>query len=128
MLDSILSNLLSNAIKLAEGGRVYVGTRWRRTGGADGLPRFCIEVRDSGTGISPEQLPLLFDAYRSFDDRQASASHGLGLAIAKAQASYLGCDIHVRSRNPIAAARSSCAGWIGAAPMRQLNCRSSQPD
>jgi signal transduction histidine kinase len=98
MLDSILSNLLSNAIKHAEGGRVYVGTRWRHTGGADVLPRFCIEVRDSGTGIAPEQLPLLFDAYRSFDDRRASASHGLGLAIAKAQASYLGCDIHVRSQ------------------------------
>jgi signal transduction histidine kinase len=97
MLDSILSNLLSNAIKHAEGGRVYVGTRWR-AGGADGLPRLCIEVRDNGTGIAPEQLPLLFDAYRSFDDRQASASHGLGLAIAKAQASYLGCDIHVRSQ------------------------------
>jgi signal transduction histidine kinase len=40
----------------------------------------------------------LFDAYRSFDDRSASESHGLGLAIAKAQASYLGCDIAVASR------------------------------
>jgi len=55
-------------------------------------------VRDNGVGISEEQVPLLFDAYRSFDDRRASESHGLGLAIAKAQASYLGCDIHVRSQ------------------------------
>ena len=43
-------------------------------------------------------MPLLFDAYRSFDDRAASESHGLGLAIAKAQASYLGCDITVASQ------------------------------
>jgi signal transduction histidine kinase len=95
MLESILANFISNAIKHAEGGRVYMGTRLR-TGYPEGQ-RLCIEVRDCGSGITPEQLPLLFDAYRSFDDRQASESHGLGLAIAKAQASYLGCDIAVNS-------------------------------
>jgi signal transduction histidine kinase len=95
MLESILSNFVSNAIKHAEGGRVYVGTRLR-TGYPEGQ-RLCIEVRDNGSGIAAHQLPLLFDAYRSFDDRAASESHGLGLAIAKAQASYLGCDIAVNS-------------------------------
>lgn len=95
MLESILSNFVSNAIKHSEGGRVYVGTRLR----AD-YPegqQLCIEVRDNGSGIQDHQLALLFDAYRSFDDREASESHGLGLAIAKAQASYLGCDVDVRS-------------------------------
>ncbi len=95
MLESILSNFLSNAIKHAEGGRVYVGTRLR-TAYPD-RQQLCIEVRDNGIGIPADQLPLLFDAYRSFDDRTASESHGLGLAIAKAQASYLGCDIVVNS-------------------------------
>ena len=95
MLESILSNFISNAIKHSDGGRVYVGTRLRL--GSPAGQRLCIEVRDNGSGITAQQLPLLFDAYRSFDDRQASQSHGLGLAIAKAQASYLGCDIDVRS-------------------------------
>lgn len=95
MLESILSNFVSNAIKHSDGGRVYVGTRLRVSAPAG--QRLCIEVRDNGSGITPEQVPLLFDAYRSFDDRLASQSHGLGLAIAKAQASYLGCDIDVRS-------------------------------
>jgi signal transduction histidine kinase len=95
MLESILTNFISNAIKHAEGGRVYVGTRLR-TNYPEGQ-RLCIEVRDNGAGIAAHQLPLLFDAYRSFDDREASESHGLGLAIAKAQATYLGCDIDVRS-------------------------------
>lgn len=95
MLESILSNLISNAIKHANGGRVYVGTRFR-----SGYPpgqQLCIEVRDNGTGIPAHQLPVLFDAYCSFDDRLASDSHGLGLAITKAQTTYLGCDIDVRS-------------------------------
>lgn len=96
MLESILTNFINNAIKHAEGGRVYVGTRLR-VGYPEGQ-RLCIEVRDNGAGIAAHQLPLLFDAYRSFDDRQASESHGLGLAIAKAQATYLGCYIDVRSQ------------------------------
>lgn len=96
MLDSILQNLVSNAIKHTETGSVYIGTRVR-TQYPPGQ-QLCIEVRDSGSGVAPERLALLFDAYRSFDDRSASESHGLGLAIAKAQASYLGCDITVASQ------------------------------
>ncbi|CAM8671807.1 BaeS Signal transduction histidine kinase [Comamonadaceae bacterium] len=95
MLDSVLQNLISNAIKHTARGVVYVGTR-QRTQYPSGA-QLCIEVRDSGSGIPPERQPLLFDAYRSFDDRRASNSHGLGLALAKAQASYMGCDIALRS-------------------------------
>jgi signal transduction histidine kinase len=58
----------------------------------------CIEVRDNGVGIEPQRLAQLFDAYRSFDDQHGRDSHGLGLAIARAQATYLGCDIAVASR------------------------------
>jgi len=95
LLESILQNLISNAIKHTPAGAVYVGTRWRSD-----YPQgrqICIEVRDSGTGIARSLQPQLFEAYRSFDDRQASESHGLGLAIAKAQATYLGCDIRLVS-------------------------------
>ncbi len=95
LLESILQNLISNAIKHTPAGAVYVGTRWRADY-PDGR-QLCIEVRDSGTGIARHVQPQLFEAYRSFDDRQASESHGLGLAIAKAQATYLGCDIRLLS-------------------------------
>lgn len=95
MLESIVINFISNAIKHAQGSRVYIGTRLRTTY-PEGQ-RLCIEVRDNGRGIAAYQLPLLFDAYRTFDDRVASESHGLGLAISRAQATYLGCDIDVRS-------------------------------
>lgn len=91
MLDSIVHNLLGNALKHAQATRVLVAVRHQRTG-------LRIEVRDNGRGIAPERLPQLFEAYRSFDDRQASGdSHGLGLAIVRAQAGYLGAHITVRS-------------------------------
>jgi signal transduction histidine kinase len=106
MLESIVTNFISNAIKHTEGGRVYVGTRWR-TSYPEGQ-RLCIEVRDSGSGIATHQLPLLFEAYRSFDDRAASESHGLGLAIAKAQATYLGCDIVVASKPGLGSTFTLC--------------------
>lgn len=91
MVDSIVQNLLGNAIKHAQATRVLVAVRRHRTG-------LCLEVRDNGQGIAADRLPQLFEAYRSFDDRHASGdSHGLGLAIVRAQAGYLGCDISVRS-------------------------------
>jgi signal transduction histidine kinase len=75
--------------------RVDVGTRWRSA-----LPagrQLCIEVRDKGCGIEAARLPQLFEAFRSFDDRRASESHGLGLGLAKAQAGPMGCELSVRS-------------------------------
>lgn len=96
MLDSILQNLVSNAIKNTSRGAVYVGTRLRSQYPVE--RQLCVEVRDSGCGVTAERLPILFEAYRSFDDRAASESHGLGLAIAKAQASYLGGDIVLLSQ------------------------------
>lgn len=95
MLESILLNLISNAIKNTDAGAVYVGVRLRR--GYRSGRQLCIEVRDSGRGIPVEQQALLFDAYRSFDDRHADESHGLGLAIAKAQAAYMSADIALMS-------------------------------
>lgn len=106
MLESILENLISNAVKQTTHGAVYIGTRLRTS-----YPKgqqLCIEVRDSGVGIAPELIPLLFDAYRSFDDRKSSESHGLGLAIAKAQASYLGCDITVTSQPGLGSTFTLC--------------------
>ena len=106
LLDSILQNLIGNAIKHTPSGAVYVGTRVRLD-----YPqgrRLCIEVRDSGTGIARHLQPQLFEAYRSFDDRSASENHGLGLAIAKTQATYLGCDIRLASEDGAGAIFTVC--------------------
>lgn len=74
----VIANLLSNAIRFTpEDGDVYIRTRLN-----DG----CVEmtVFDTGPGISPEDLPHLFERfYRADPARGRSAGSGLGLAIVK---------------------------------------------
>ena len=70
-LAGALSNLVDNALKFSDSpAPVEVSIRaWR------------IEVRDHGPGISPEDLPRIFDRfYRSAAARSKTGS-GLGLAI-----------------------------------------------
>ena len=78
-LTDLVTNLFSNAIQYNRaGGRVHVEV-WPEAGDA------CLRVRDTGTGISADDLPRIFDRfYRADRARTAhSGGAGLGLAIAK---------------------------------------------
>jgi len=75
-LQQIVCNLLSNAIKFTpSGGRVEV-TLAHRIGEAE------ISVSDSGQGIKPEFLPLVFDRFRQEDGSISRRHGGLGLGLA----------------------------------------------
>jgi heavy metal sensor kinase len=95
-IERMLSNLLSNAVKFTPpGGEVRVSLRDRGT-------ELEIEVCDTGTGISPEHVPHIFDRFYRVGapSPQASPERGLGLGlsfvawIAKAH----GGSVDVRSR------------------------------
>ena len=92
-LQQVLGNVVSNAIKFTPpGGRVEI-----RGSSSEGL--VSIEVEDSGIGIDPEFLPLVFDRFRQADSR-ATRQHGglgLGLAIAKHLVEQHAGDITARS-------------------------------
>jgi heavy metal sensor kinase len=78
-LTDLVTNLFSNAIQYnRDGGRVSVEV-WPE--GADA----CVRVRDTGTGISEQDLPRVFDRFYRADKARAAQSGGagLGLAIAK---------------------------------------------
>ena len=71
-----MANLVANAIKFTpDGGRVEV--RLERAGV---LAR--IRVIDSGSGISPELLPHLFERFRQADSSSTRAHGGLGVGLA----------------------------------------------
>jgi signal transduction histidine kinase len=71
----VLSNLVGNAIKFTKpGGTVTVGVERSNT-------HVGFEVKDTGEGIAPEQVPFLFDRFWRGHTRGKGA--GLGLFIAR---------------------------------------------
>ena len=78
-LGQVLRNLISNALRhTPAGGRVTVSV------GRSG-ERVRLEVADTGTGISPEDLPHVFDRFYRGDKSRSrrGGGAGLGLAIAR---------------------------------------------
>jgi signal transduction histidine kinase len=61
-----------------------------------GMPARVI-VADSGTGIPADQLPLIFDRFRTGRDGQQSRGTGLGLPLVRAVARAHGGNVTVRS-------------------------------
>lgn len=78
-IAQVMRNLLRNAVQYVdEGGSIRV-----QSSGVDGIYRFA--VLNTGPGISPEDLPLIFNRfYRSEGARKGTKTGvGIGLAIAK---------------------------------------------
>jgi len=80
-LIQILNNLLSNAIKFTREGGVTV-TVYPYTDAGDWV---AVSVSDTGIGIAPEHLPLIFEEFRQIDPSatQEFGGTGLGLAIVR---------------------------------------------
>ncbi|WP_199330979.1 MULTISPECIES: ATP-binding protein [unclassified Calothrix] len=97
-LRQILLNLLGNAIKFTRKGNVIV----RVSGGTleDRDLRLYFEVEDTGPGIDPQEIHLLFEAFGQTETgRQSQQGTGLGLTISRKYIQMLGGDITVTS-NP----------------------------
>ena len=78
-LQQVVWNLLSNAVKFTQpGGRVEVALTREGTS-------VDIRVSDTGKGIAPEFLPLMFDRFKQEEGTitRSQGGLGLGLAIAK---------------------------------------------
>ena len=75
-LQQVVWNLLANAVKFTpRGGKVEVRLE-RINSHVD------IIVADTGAGISPEFLPLVFERFRQFDSSTTRTQGGLGLGLA----------------------------------------------
>jgi len=83
-IDRVLDNLVRNALQhTPPGGEITIQAAPRGERGAE----VSITVIDTGEGIAPADLPLLFEMYYRGSGRpQVSGGAGLGLAIVKAVA------------------------------------------
>jgi len=93
-IGQVLDNLVSNAIKYTHpGGAVRVECEMQPN-------QVITHVRDTGQGLHPDDLELLFRSFRSLSATPTGgeSSAGLGLAIAKSIVEVHGGEIWVESR------------------------------
>ncbi|WP_229415868.1 response regulator [Pseudoduganella armeniaca] len=96
-LQQVLVNLAGNAIKFTQQGEVVVQVDVARRDEGRAVLRF--EVRDTGMGMSPEQLSHLFQAFTQGDESitRRFGGTGLGLTITRRLIELMGGKIEVRS-------------------------------
>jgi signal transduction histidine kinase len=97
-IRQVITNLVGNAIKFTPSGHVLIAVD--REPHEKGAGRMRVSVSDTGIGISPEKIPLLFAKFTQAD---ASTTRrydgtGLGLAISKQLVEIMGGAITVESR------------------------------
>lgn len=92
MLKRILEEITDNAVKFTEEGKVVIGYKLE-----DGMIH--ISISDTGTGISPDYLPLIFEPFMQENvfTARVQSSTGLGLSIVHGLISLLGGTINALS-------------------------------
>ncbi|GAA3407011.1 MHYT domain-containing protein [Paenibacillus hodogayensis] len=95
-LRQILLNLLSNASKFTKEGHVALRV-FRQT--RDDVNGYCFQVKDTGIGMTPEQVEKLFQPFTQADasTTRKYGGTGLGLAISQSFSSFMGGRIDVVS-------------------------------
>lgn len=90
----ILLNLTSNAVRYSQVGFVRIRARWEPL-----RNELVLAVEDTGPGIPPDKLALIFEPYTRIEESNPTQAHGtgLGLAIARQLVETMGGTLEVES-------------------------------
>lgn len=97
-LSQILGNLVSNSVKYTEKGQVSIVLSLSKT--AEGFDWVKFSVKDTGMGISAQNLKRIFEEFfqpEAITTRKEKGT-GLGLAIVKKLVELYGSSIHAKSK------------------------------
>ncbi|MHC1745481.1 MAG: transporter substrate-binding domain-containing protein [Syntrophobacteraceae bacterium] len=96
-LGQVLLNLASNAVKFTEKGEIVISARKVGESAEEVTVEF--EVRDTGIGMSPDEIEKLFKPFNQADTSTTRryGGTGLGLAISRELVERMGGRIHVDS-------------------------------
>ncbi|MCG6894074.1 MAG: HAMP domain-containing protein [Desulfobacteraceae bacterium] len=90
-IQQVLINLIINGIQaMPHGGKLYI-----RGFESPDAEEVCIQVQDTGSGISPEDLPKIFDPF--FSTKEVGHGTGLGLSVSHGIVKKHGGRINVES-------------------------------
>ena len=76
--EQIVLNLISNAFKFTLAGAITVSLRWHGT-------HVTLAVADTGTGISQEELPHIFERFRRVEQARGRTHEGSGIGLSLVQ-------------------------------------------
>lgn len=96
-LGQILINYANNAVKYTEAGEIAISVRVQERTASQALLHFA--VKDTGIGLTPEQVSRLFQSFQQADSSTTRkyGGTGLGLAISKNLAELMGGQVGVES-------------------------------
>ena len=89
-IKQIVNNLVGNAIKYTDKGEVRVGVNIANR-------QLSISVKDTGCGMTPDELHTVFNAFTRLPGAQGKEGVGLGLTITREIVTLLGGEINVQS-------------------------------
>ena len=97
MVSNIFYYLIDNAIKFTDAGQIWVSLQKIKRDGAEYL---VFRVRDTGIGISEEQLKFIFEPFRQGSEGigRSHEGNGLGLTLCKKFLDMLGARMEIESR------------------------------
>ncbi|MCL2877302.1 MAG: ATP-binding protein, partial [Acidobacteria bacterium] len=96
-LRQVLLNLLSNAVKFTDSGRVKLSVSVKNE--TENTIRLWFEIKDSGIGMTPEQVTKIFEPFTQADvsTTRKYGGTGLGLAITKNILELMGSKLKIES-------------------------------
>ena len=89
-IKQIVNNLVGNAIKYTDKGEVRVGVNIANR-------QLSISVKDTGCGMTPNELQTVFNAFTRLPGAQGKEGVGLGLTITREIVTLLGGEINMQS-------------------------------
>jgi len=123
-LSQAILNLLSNAVKFTDEGSVCLQAEPLEAGPT--RIKLAFTVRDSGAGVPPHQLPLLFHPFQQADTSTTRrfGGTGLGLAITRRLAELMGGEVGVDSQLGVGS-RFWFSAWFERGHMAPLPAQAS---
>jgi len=98
-LRQVLINLLGNAIKFTDDGCVTFRVQILAPDASTSKSHFHFQVEDTGRGISPDDLPAIFEPFQQVgDNKYRVEGAGLGLAISHTLIELMDGELQVKSK------------------------------
>lgn len=94
-MQQILHNLVSNAVRFTSNGHIQVSVNRGSAGPPGGGQFFEVSVRDTGPGISADELPYLFQPFMQRPYPRAKQGAGLGLSLVAALCKRMGGEVRL---------------------------------